>query len=283
MNETALKERLKAIAREKDTTFNEIWKQFLLERFLARLSLSKHQDKFIFKGGLLLAKYIEIGRETTDADFLMRNLKSQIPIIKSAIIDIITIRMKDPFQFEWDNIEELSQPHMAYPGFRVSLKVRLEKMKDKIQIDIAVGDLVNPIEEHIDTFKYKGNSLFEDEITLLVYPLETVFAEKLETIISKGSANSRMKDYHDLLLLSRDKNKLIKNEELLQTITTTFQHRETNFQLAIQFDDSGINRLQNLWNSHLNSLGSTKDKLNLPPEISTVINEINTFLKTLQD
>lgn len=155
MNETALKERLKTIAREKDTTFNDIWKQFLLERFLARLSLSKYQDKFIFKGSLLLAKYIEIGRETTDADFLMRNLKSQIPIIQSAIIDIITIRMKDPFQFEWDTIEELSQPHMAYPGFRVSLKVKLEKMKDKIQIDIGVGDLVNPVEEHIDSFKYK--------------------------------------------------------------------------------------------------------------------------------
>lgn len=170
---------------------------------------------------------------------------------------------------------------MAYPGFRVSLKVQLEKMKDKIQIDIGVGDLVNPIEEHIDPFKYKGNSIYEDEITLLVYPLEMVFAEKLETIISKGSINSRMKDYHDLLLLSRNKN-LIQNDKLLQAIITTFQHRETSMKFPIQFIDSGIKRLQNMWNSHLNSLGSMKIKLNLPNEMSEAITEINSFLETLQ-
>lgn len=116
---------------------------------------------------------------------------------------------------------------------------------------------------------------------MLVYPLETIFAEKLETIVSKGSTNSRLKDYHDLLLLSRDK-KLIKNKKLLQTIATTFQHRETTFQFPIQFDDSGINRLQNLWNSHLNNLDSIKGKLNLPHEIRSVINEINRFLENLQ-
>ena len=205
MNEDALKERIKTIAREKESTFNEIWKQFLLERFLVRLSRSKHHDKFIFKGGLLIAKYIEIGRETTDADFLMRNLKNEIPSIQSAMMDIIVVNLNDQFQFEWDNIEELTQPHMDYPGFRVRLKVQFDKMKDKIQIDIGVGDLVNPIEEHIDPFTYKGSPIFEDDITLLVYPLETVYAEKLETIISKGSSNSRMKDYHDLILLSREK------------------------------------------------------------------------------
>ncbi len=75
MNETALKDRLKAIATEKGISFNETWKQFLLERFLARLSQSEHQDRLIFKGGLLLAQYLTIGRETTDADFLLRKLR----------------------------------------------------------------------------------------------------------------------------------------------------------------------------------------------------------------
>lgn len=279
MNETALKERLKTIAREKETTFNEIWKQFLLERFLARLSQSRYQDKFIFKGGLLLAKYIEIGRETTDADFLIRNLKNQMPIIQAAIIDIIATSTNDKFQFQWDNIKELSQPHMAYPGFRASLKVQFGKMNDKIQIDIGVGDLVSPIKKHIDSFKYKNYPIFEDEISLLVYPLETIFAEKLETVISKGSGNSRMKDYHDLLLLSRDA-KFIKDKKLSQAITKTFQHRKTNLQIPIQFDETGIHLLQNLWNNHLTTLGSLKDKLNLPDQINVVIDEINGFLQT---
>ena len=74
MNEDALKERIKSIAKDKGTTFQEVWKQLLLERFLARVSKSKHQEKFIFKGGLLLAQYLEIGRETTDADFLMTKI-----------------------------------------------------------------------------------------------------------------------------------------------------------------------------------------------------------------
>lgn len=277
MNESALKERLKSIAKEKGIAFNEIWKQFLLERFLARLSRSAHQEKFIFKGGLLLTKYIKIGRETTDADFLIQNLKSEEAYIKSAIADIIAVTMQDQFQFEWDDIEELKQPHMIYPGFRIWLKAFFGKMKDKIQIDIGVGDLVIPNEENIDPFRYKGKPIFDDDITLLVYPIETIFAEKLETVIAKGANNSRMKDYHDLLLLTR-KNNLARNFQLLPTIQTTFEHRETILQLPINFDEAGIRTLQSLWKNHLNSLGQFKDKLNLPEEIAIVIAEINNFL-----
>lgn len=77
MNEEALKYRLKSIAKEKEQTFNQVWKQFLLERFLARLANSEHQEKFIFKGGLLLANYISIGRETMDIDFLLTKLNAE--------------------------------------------------------------------------------------------------------------------------------------------------------------------------------------------------------------
>jgi predicted nucleotidyltransferase component of viral defense system len=277
MNETALKDRLKVIAKEKGVTFNETWKQFLLERFLARLSRSKHQEKFIFKGGLLLAQYIVIGRETIDADFLMRKLKSEAPSIQSAFIDIISIDLGDKFQFEWDSIEELVQPHMEYAGFRISIKTCFGKMKDKIQVDIGVGDLVNPLEENIRVLEYKGKPIFEDEITLMVYPAETIFSEKLETIISKGAINSRMKDYHDLLLLSREK-ELLENKKLLAAIHTTFQHRGTNLKLPIQFDTLGIENLQKLWANHLRTLGAFKEQLNLPSEIIDAIQEINSYL-----
>ena len=281
MNETALKERLKIIAQEKGITFNETWKQFLLERFLARLSRSKHQGRFIFKGGLLLAQYIIIGRETVDADFLMQRLKSEAPSIQSAMMEIISIDLGDKFQFEWDSIEELMQPHMSYPGFRITLKTYFGKMKDKIQVDIGVGDLVNPIEENIRVLQYKGKPIFGDEITLMIYPAETIFSEKLETIISKGAINSRMKDYHDLLLLSREK-ELLENNKLLAAIHTTFQHRGTNLKLPIQFDTIGIQTLQKLWVNHLRTLGSFKEQLNLPNEIMVVIQEINSYLVMTQ-
>ena len=85
MNESALKERLKVIATEKETTLNKVWKQLLLERFLARLSASPYQDKFIFKGGLLLAQYIAINRETIDIDFLITKIKSEMQNIEKII------------------------------------------------------------------------------------------------------------------------------------------------------------------------------------------------------
>src|ERR1700733_10870650 len=124
MNEAALKERLKIIAIEKETTLNKVWKQLLLERFLARLSGSLYQDIFIFKGGLLLAQYIAINRETIDIDFLMTNVKSEMEKIEEIIKEVAAIDSQDGFYFMWFSIEELSQPHMEYAGFRVKLSAQ---------------------------------------------------------------------------------------------------------------------------------------------------------------
>lgn len=121
MNEAALKERLKTIATEKETTLNKVWKQLLLERFLARLSNSTYQDKFIFKGGLLLAQYIAINRETIDIDFLTTKMKSEMKNIESAIKEVAGTNSEDGFSFTWFSAEELNQPHMEYTGFRITL------------------------------------------------------------------------------------------------------------------------------------------------------------------
>jgi len=194
MNEAALKERLKTIATEKETTFNKVWKQLLLERFLARLSDSPHQDKFIFKGGLLLAQYIAINRETIDIDFLMTKIKSEMQNIERVIKEIAAINSEDGFFFSWFSAEELNQPHMEYTGFRVTLDVQFGKMQDKIQVDIGIGDVVTPVETTFTPFEYKGKPIFAGEISLYVYPAEAIFAEKLETIISKGVINRVMSD-----------------------------------------------------------------------------------------
>lgn len=281
MNEAALKERVKAIATQKNITFNEVWKQLLLERFLARLSKSHHSEKFIFKGGLLLAQYLEIGRETVDIDFLMTKIRNEANAIENVIKDVIAITLEDGFLFSWFKIEELSQPHMFYPGFRVSLSVHLGKMKDKIQIDIGFGDLVDAVVNSYHSFEYKGAPIFGDEISLLMYPAETIFAEKLETVISKGTTNSRMKDFHDLLLMVR-KPSLLNSNKLFDAIQTTFGHRETKLNLPISFEEEGIQNLQKFWVNHLNSLGKFKDKLNLPLQIADLIQEINRELVLLE-
>jgi hypothetical protein len=192
MNEAALKARLKIIAQEKSVTFNDAWKQLLLERFLARLSNSSLREWFIFKDGLLLAQYISIGRETVNVDFLMTKIQSEFTPVKAALSDIIATPVDDAFRFEWDSMEILSQPHRDYTGFRATLQVFFGGMKDKIHIDIGVGDQVISNEKDFRPFEYKGKPLFVGEITMMVYPVESIFSEKLETIIAKGSNNSRI-------------------------------------------------------------------------------------------
>lgn len=277
MNEPAIKARLKSISIEKGVSFNEIWKQFLLERFLARLSHSKHHRSFIFKGGLLLAQYLPIGRETTDADFLTKGINNDAPSIENKIREILDVTIDDGFEFSWSRIEELTQPHMAYPGFRVVLNVTLEKMRDKIQLDIGAGDLVNAVSHYFHALHYRGKPIIEGEISLLVYPIETIFSEKLETIVSKGAVNSRMKDYHDALLIVRSPH-LLDNQKTGEAIRATFKNRSTILSVPITFDNAGMETLQKLWGSHLRSLGEFTAKLELPERIDTVLQEINEWL-----
>lgn len=277
MNSTALKERIRAIADGKGVTYNEVWKQIILERFLARLSKSEYQDKFIFKGGLLLAQYLNIGRETTDADFLISNIKGEAKRIESTIKQVAKVELSDGFMFSFSKISELRQPHMDYPGFRLSLNAAFEKMKDKFQIDIGVGDAVDPVENNFRPFEYKGKPMFAGEISILVYPVETIFAEKLETIISKGASNSRMKDYHDIVLMIREPD-LINPKQLQTAVIATFRNRGTNFLLPIKFDDASLSSLQRLWSNHLNGLGKFKAQLQLPEKIQDVLAESNAWL-----
>ena len=281
MNESALKERLKVIATEKETTLNKVWKQLLLERFLARLSASPYQDKFIFKGGLLLAQYIAINRETIDIDFLVTKIKSEMQNIEKVIKEIVTINSEDGFSFTWFSVEELNQPHMEYAGFRVTLNAQFGEMRDKIQIDISMGDVVVPEEATFNPFEYKGKPIFAGDISLYVYPPEAIFSEKLETIISKGIINSRMKDYHDLLLMIREQN-FLDIEKLSNSIQATFNRRGTPISLSINIDSNSIQSLQALWKNHLSGLGAFREQLHFPTKIDDIIKDINNWLQKNQ-
>ena len=276
MKEQALKERLHVISKEKDIRFNECWKKLLLERFLFRLSQSPLRKKIVFKGGSLLAYILKIGRETIDLDFLITKIKAKENEIQKSIEKIISEKSDDGFIFSLDKIKMLNQPHMLYPGYRIILKVTFGNMKDQIQIDLGVGDKVEPENKDFALFQYRGKPIFENTISLLVYSPETIFAEKLETAISKGEANSRMKDYHDLLLLLREK-KLINPKKLGITIFNTFQKRNTTASL-IKFKKEELKTLQNLWEKHLKNLSDMAQELNLPKNILIVIEEINNFI-----
>lgn len=279
ISEQSLKDKLKTISKEQGIPFNACWKELLLERFLSRLASSPHSNKFIFKGGFLLSYLIEIGRETMDLDFLLTRMTAEEETLHIIFDEIASHPSFDNFIFSFHSIHLLTQPHMEYPGYRIILNASFSKMRDKIQVDIGISDTVTPLSYEIPLTQYRGKPFFESSISLLVYPPESIFAEKLETILSKGSSNSRMKDYHDLILLIHNQT-LLKFEKLYNAITQTFSNRNSDFK-PIEFNQTAIETLQRLWTAHLRGLGDYAERLQLPTHISDVIEEINRYIDSL--
>jgi len=282
ISENALKDRIKNLANEKGTTVTDLLKKLYLERFLARLARSPYSDKLIFKGGNLLGYYLEIGRQTIDLDFLMTKIKAEEPSVKKAFEDIAQTKSDDGFAMTFVRIENLAQAHMNYPGYRVILNIKLidGKLNDNLQIDVGVGDKVEPEKQKIELLSYKNAPLFEESVSLLVYPAESIYAEKLETVASKGSINSRMKDFHDLILMGREPG-LLDKEQLGESIADTFQHRGTPLDLPIKFDDAQFTTMNTYWSAHGSTMGAWWVEHKMPEHFKQAVLEINHFLGTV--
>ena len=222
MNEQALKERIKYIAHLKGRTFNQVWRTLILERLLVRLSHSRYCEQFIFKGGFLLSYYITLGRETKDADFTAREQNISTSTIKKAFQQIAQIDVKDGFSYTFLEVDLFSERDVDHPCHRVTLSLEFGNMKDRIQLDVGVGDIVKPKEESLELYQYKNKPIFEGSVSLQVYPIETIFAEKIDSVVSRADTNSRMKDYHDLILLCREKN-IFNFSKLKKEIDQTFK------------------------------------------------------------
>lgn len=279
ISEAALKDRIKNLAKEKGTTVTDLLKKLYLERFLARLGRSPYSDKLIFKGGNLLGYYIEIGRQTIDLDFLMTKLKAEESAIKDAFVDLAFTPLDDGFEMSFVRIENLEQAHMNYPGYRVILNIKFinGKLTDNLQIDVGIGDKVTPEKQTIELLTYKDAPLFEESVSLLVYPAESIYAEKLETVASKGAINSRMKDYHDLILMGREEG-LLDKEQLGKSIAETFEHRGTPLDLPIKFEDAQFTTMNGYWSAHGSTMGAWWTEHNMPEHFKQAVLEINRFL-----
>lgn len=216
---------------------------------------------------------MEIGRETTDLDFLLTRMNAEEKELQKTFEDIISMDSIDCLCFSFESIKLLNQPHMDYPGYRITLKT---EMHDKVQIDIGIGDIVEPLTHEIPLIQHLDTPFFEKSISLLVYPPEAIFSEKLETILSKGPHNTRMKDYHDLILLLRNR-KILNIDKLKIVMTNTFSHRGTIIS-PIEFSEASLKSIQKLWAAHLRDLGDNARTLDLPKDISIIMEEINQYV-----
>jgi len=279
ISENTIKDRLRNLANEQGKSVNELLKKLYLERFLVRLAKSYFKNQLIFKGGYLLRYYIKIGRETKDLDFLFTQQNTEVPVIKKIFQKICSLNIKDNFSISVLKVEFLDQPHMTQPGFRVTLKIKHTEgtLKDNLQIDVGVGDVVNAKALAMSLLKYKSEPFFEDKISLKAYPPEFIFAEKLIAIISKGNINSRMKDFHDLVLMSRN-SKLLKVDQLEKTVNQVFKHKGVEKKFPIKFSKSDYARFEKLWEQYIRKNKLTIKEVNLPKKFEKIVSELNTFL-----
>lgn len=275
--EKSFKAKLRAIAKEKNRDPADIWQSLTLERFLVRLAMSKYRDQFVLKGGILLSKYLKIGRETTDLDFLANKISNQVSFLQVVFEEIAGTDLNDGFIFKEVKACELTHPHMGYPDVEISVMAYFGRTRFKVAIDIGFGDTVESIKYKIRLTNYSKGDLFEDSVELACYPKEFIFAEKLETIVHRGSFNSRMKDFHDIYSMISS-SELPSFKSLESVIKTVFEHRKTELLLPISFQEEELLRLQNFWKEYLKNLRTENTEV-LPPSFSDLLKKINHWLE----
>ena len=265
--EQSFKKRLQLIAKERNVTPAEVWQNVITERFLVRLCRSPYHSHFVLKGGALLARYVDIGRETKDLDFTIQRLSNEISALQKIFNDIVRVDVKDGFIFMNPVVAPLEHFHMAYPGAHVKIEVRFGKAKFPLFIDLGFGDLVQVHEKEFLLLSNAKGPLFEPSLTVNCYPMEFVFAEKLETAIFRGADNSRMKDFHDLYTIASS-GKMLNEKDAAKAIRLVFELRKTPIRLPMRFDVSALEALQQYWGRYRHSAALAKV---LPEQIEEVI------------
>lgn len=223
---------------------------YMMERFLERISVSRFRNQFIIKGGILVTSLIGIAlRSTMDIDTSIKNLNLSPEDILTDMKEICSIDLHDGVTFQ---IKQLSQimDEMEYPGIRITANAYLGQMPIPLKIDVSTGDIITPKE-----IRYEYKLLLENRsIQLWSYNLETLLAEKLQTILARGTLNTRMRDYYDLYELNQGYKNKISYSILKNAFQATCIQRKSIFLFekankishALQQDQN----LQQLWKSY---------------------------------
>lgn len=198
-NAMQLKAIIKNLAKEKHISAQLVMQNFMLERLLERISLSRYQQSFILKGGFLIAAMVGLDtRATMDMDATIKGLPVNEQTIKEMFEEICEVEVDDDVIFRFRSIGEIREGD-EYTGYRVSLLAEYPPMAVPLKLDITTGDKITPKE-----VEYQFKLLLEDRsISVLAYNLETIIAEKLETVISRGDQNTRPRDYYDIYILTK--------------------------------------------------------------------------------
>lgn len=200
-----------------------IMRNYVMERFLERISLSKYRNNFILKGGMLVSAMVGLDtRSTMDIDTTIKNMPLSVENAKEMIEEIIAIPIDDGMTFSIKSVGEIMD-EAEYSGVRANLEATLETMRTPLKVDFSTGDIITP-REVLYTFRL----MFEERtISILAYNLETVLAEKMETVIARGVANTRLRDYYDLYILQNEYTHAMNMEQFKAAFLATSKKRNS--------------------------------------------------------
>ena len=243
-----LKDLIRNLSKEVGIEAHVLIRKYMMERFLERVSSSKYNGSFILKGGMLVAAFVGVeARATMDIDTTIKGIPVTIVDMERTITEISNIDLDDNVKFRIKKVSEIMD-EAEYSGIRFSMDAVLDGAVIPLKIDISTGDVITPRE-----IAYSYKLMFEDRtILIMTYPIETVLAEKLETVISRSITNTRMRDFYDIHILLKSQNI---NADILALALERTAKKRGNFSLLenaesvlkIVKSDENMKRLWNIY------------------------------------
>ena len=256
-----LKDLIRNLSKKKSADAQILMRNYMMERFLERISLSEYKNQFILKGGMLVAAMVGLdARATMDLDATIKGTNVSVEDVEMIISQIISIPLDDGVSFRIKRISEIME-EADYPGVRVSMETKFDGVITPLKIDISTGDIITPRE-----IKYNFNLMLENRtIEVWAYNLETVLAEKLETVISRNVTNTRMRDFYDIYILQKLYGEQLSKDVLWDALVATAKKRETLEQIETEdidevFDEIQSNSvMENLWKAYQRNYSYSAD------------------------
>lgn len=216
-----LKDKIRNLAKEKSADAQILMRTYMMERLLERISISEYKKNFILKGGLLIASLVGLDfRSTMDVDTTIKGFDVNLTSVEQMIQNLIDVPLEDGVLFQIKNIDSIME-EAEYPCIRVSMQALFDGTITPLKVDMSTGDVITP-----DAIQYSYKLMFEDRyIQLLSYNLETVLAEKLETIVRRHLTNTRMRDFYDVYILKKLYESEISKPLLQDALEATVQIR----------------------------------------------------------
>ena len=222
------KAEIRNVAERSGVPAQAVLQNFMLERLLERISLSPYKENLVLKGGLLIASLVGTAfRTTMDMDATLRARSLDQATIRKMLEDICALALDDEVRFEFEHLEEIREDD-SYGGYRASLIAHFEGIRTPVKIDLTTGDKLTP-----DAILYEYPSGFEEKtLEIWAYNLETVLAEKVETILRRSTLNTRARDFYDVYLLVGTQGESLDRALFREALIATIAHRESPVLLA---------------------------------------------------